>query len=88
MNTYQQRITSDHQVMLGKPVIKGTRITVELVLRKLAQGATTSDLVEMYPHINEDDICAVLLYAADVFANEEIIDSAARFWPTKTSTES
>ena len=39
MNTYSQRIVADHRVMLGKPVIKGTRITVELILRKLAQGA-------------------------------------------------
>ena len=55
MNTYQQRISCDHQVMLGKPVIRGTRITVELILRKLAQGATAQDLIKMYPHITADD---------------------------------
>jgi uncharacterized protein (DUF433 family) len=73
---YQQRITSDHQVMLGKPVIKGTRITVELILRKLAQGATPDDIVKMYPHLTAEDISAVLHYAADVLANEEIIESS------------
>lgn len=77
MNNYQQHITSDHRVMLGKPVIKSTRITVELILRKLGQGATPSDLIKMYPHITEDDISAVHLYAADVLANEEVIDFAA-----------
>ncbi len=77
MKNYQQHITSDHRVMLGKPVIKGTRITVELILRKLGQGASPSDLVKMYPHITEADINAVHLYAADVLANEELIDSAA-----------
>lgn len=76
MRTYHERITSDHQVMLGKPIIKGTRITVELILRKLGQGATTSDLLQMYTHLTEDDVRAVLLYAADVLANEEILDSA------------
>lgn len=67
------RIISDHQVMLGKPVIRGTRITVELVLRKLAQGATPADLLKMYPHLTEADIFAVLNYAADTLANEEVL---------------
>ena len=77
MNAYSQRIVADHRVMLGKPVIKGTRITVELILRKLAQGATSQDLIQMYPHITHEDINAVFLYAAEVLANEEMIDSAA-----------
>jgi len=58
--TYSDRIVADHQVMLGKPVIKGTRITVELILRKLAEGATPSDLVTMYPHLTEAAIRAAL----------------------------
>ena len=53
---YRERIESDYQIMLGKPVIKGTRITVELILRKLSEGATTSDLIAMYPHLQEADI--------------------------------
>ncbi len=76
MKTYQERITSNHEVMLGKPVIKGTRITVEIILRKLAEGATTSDLIRMYPHLAPEDVSAVLFYAADVLANEEMIGSA------------
>ena len=77
MNAYSQHIVADHRVMLGKPVIKGTRITVELILRKLAQGATPQDLIQMYPHITSEDISAVFLYAAEVLANEEMLDSAA-----------
>lgn len=63
MIVYHQRIVSDHQVMLGKPVIKGTRLTVELILRKLSQGATTDDLLKMYPYLTNEDIQAVYLYA-------------------------
>jgi uncharacterized protein (DUF433 family) len=59
------RITSDPAVMLGKPCIKGTRITVELVLRWLSEGRSFAELLEAYPHISEDDIKAALAYAAD-----------------------
>ncbi|SFF27958.1 DUF433 domain-containing protein [Spirosoma endophyticum] len=74
---YRERVVSDHQTMLGKPVIKGTRITVELVLRKLSEGATTQDLLIMYPHLQEIDVLAALMYASDVLANEEIIMAKA-----------
>ena len=59
---YQDRITSDHTVMLGKPVIKGTRITVEIILKKLAERATIDDIIEMYPHIKKEDILAAIDY--------------------------
>ena len=51
--------------MVGKPCIKGTRITVELILRWLAAGRTFAELTEAYPHISDDDIKAALAYAAD-----------------------
>jgi uncharacterized protein (DUF433 family) len=70
---YKERIISDYQVMLGKPIIKGTRITVELLLRKLSEGATTADLLAMYPHLQEADVMAALMYASDVLAHEEVI---------------
>ena len=47
---YKERITADPQVMLGKPIIKGTRITVELILRKLSQKIWIEDLLKSYPH--------------------------------------
>lgn len=71
---YKDRITSDHTIMLGKPVIRGTRITIELILRKLSEGATTQDLLEMYAHLKQEDIMAALMYASEVLANEEVIE--------------
>ncbi|MFD2938215.1 DUF433 domain-containing protein [Spirosoma flavum] len=70
---YKERIVSDYQIMLGKPVIKGTRITVELILRKLSEGAVMADLLTMYPHLQEADVLAALMYASDILANEEVI---------------
>ena len=61
--------------MLGKPVIKGTRLTVELILRKLAQVETTNDITKMYPDLNNEKISAVLEYSADTIANEESIST-------------
>ena len=61
--------------MMGKPVIKGTRITVEHVMRKLAGGYTVNDLLKSYPHLKNEQIAAALEYAADMIANEEIIES-------------
>lgn len=49
--------------MLGKPVYRGTRITVELVLRKLSEGASELDLLESYPHLTTEDIRAAIKYA-------------------------
>ncbi len=65
------RITTDPAVMLGKPCIKGTRITVELILRWLSQGRTLAELLDAYPHLSEDDIKAALAYAADLVAAKE-----------------
>lgn len=71
---YRDRITSDYKVMLGKPVIRGTRITIELILRKMSEGATMQDLLNMYPHLQQEDIMAALMYASEVLANEEVIE--------------
>jgi len=67
------RIEIDPEVMLGKPVIRGTRIPVELILRKLAEGATEADLLDGYPRLSEADIKAALAYAADTLSHEKII---------------
>lgn len=70
--TLFQRITIDSNIMLGKPVIKGTRLTVELIIEKLAYGATYKDLKEDYPFISEEDIRSALLYAAKCLSREEV----------------
>lgn len=67
------RIEVNPKVMLGKPVIKGTRIPVELILRKLSEGATEEELLDAYPHLTREDIRAALAYAAEALALEETI---------------
>jgi len=71
-----ERIEIKPAVMLGKPVIRGTRIPVELVLRKLAEGATIEELLEAYPRLTAEDIRAALAYAADTLAHEAILAPA------------
>jgi len=67
------RIEINPKVMLGKPVIRGTRVTVELILRKLSEGATEADLLDAYPRLTREDIQAAIGYAADTLANEETV---------------
>ena len=71
------RITIAPDVMQGKPVIRGTRITVDLILRKLAEGASEADLVDAYPHLTVADIRAALAYAADAVSQETILFTGA-----------
>ena len=59
--------------MMGKPVIRGTRITVELVLRECAAGTSVQDILRNYPHLTEPDIRAALAYAADFLSHEGLI---------------
>ena len=63
----------DPGVMLGKPTIRGTRITVELILRKLAEGASEDNLLRAYPQLTQDSIRAAVQYAAETIAHEETI---------------
>ena len=70
---YRKHIVCNPRILLGKPVIKGTRISVELILKKLAEGITTKELREAYPSLTGEDINAVLAYSADVIAREEFI---------------
>ena len=71
--TFTNRIEVNPDVMLGKPVIRGTRIPVELLLRKLSEGASEADLLEAYPQLIRDDIHAAMRYAADTLAHEEVV---------------
>lgn len=80
--TFTDRIEINPRVMLGKPVIRGTRIPVELILRKLSEGASEGDLLDAYPNLTRADIQAAMRYAADTIAHEEVVfigkDSSAR----------
>ena len=77
MTTCSDRIVADYRVMLGKPVIRGTRLTVESLLRKLAQGATSADLLVMYPQLTAADVQAALEYASDAIGKEEFLPPRA-----------
>ena len=67
-----QRIAVNPKIMGGKPVVKGTRITVEQLLKLLAQGLSSDEILKDYLHLTRDDISAVLLYAAKVAGEEEV----------------
>jgi len=66
------RIEVNPSVMHGKPVVRNTRIPVELVLRKLADGASVTDILDGYPRLTEADIRACLDYAAESIAHEGV----------------
>ena len=66
-----RRIEISPKILLGKPVIRGTRLPVDIVVEKMAYGATIEDLKKDYPFLQEDDIRAALLYAAKRVALEE-----------------
>lgn len=62
----RSRIETNPKVMLGKPVIRGTRIPVELILRKLSEGMTEADVLDAYPRLTRADLPSALAYAADI----------------------
>jgi uncharacterized protein (DUF433 family) len=70
----QGRIETRPDVMLGKPVIRGTRIPVELILRRISEGASEDDLLSSYPHITREDVRAAVAFAADEISHIESLD--------------
>ena len=70
---WQDRITVDAKVLVGKPVIKGTRIAVEFLMELLANGWTHEQILMEYPHLTAADIQATLHYAADTVKQEHVI---------------
>ena len=68
-----ERIETKPEVMVGKPVICGSRVTVEAILRELGEGATLSEVLAAHPGLTDDDIRAAQAFAADYLADEETI---------------
>jgi uncharacterized protein (DUF433 family) len=68
------RITFNKQVLSGKPVIRDLRISVEMILALLAQGASRTEILEDFPELEADDVNAALLYAHHLVAGESIFD--------------
>jgi uncharacterized protein (DUF433 family) len=77
VENYENLIEINPKVMLGKPVIKGTRITVELILEKLGAGESIEQILEAHPRLTRSDIYAALQYALKTVKNEEIHISIA-----------
>ena len=69
---WRERITVDPEVLLGKPVVKGTRLAVEFVIDLLAQGWSEGDILENYPGVTREDILACLGYAKEVLEVERV----------------
>ncbi len=76
MSTQQvfDRIVVNPEVMVGKPTIRGLRITVEQILKALAGGVTVKDLLEDYPELEPEDIQSALLYAAELVSEEQVFE--------------
>ena len=72
MKQIGDRITVDPDVLVGKPTIRGLRISVEQILKALAAGVTTQDLLQDYPDLEEEDIRASLLYASQLVEEERV----------------
>lgn len=71
-NDLRKRIVVNTRVMMGKPIIRGLRITVEQILRALAAGVTVNELMDDYPELEPEDFQAALLYAADLVGEEQV----------------
>lgn len=69
---WQERITVDPKVLVGKPIIKGTRISVEFVLELLGEGWSVEDVLQEYDHLTREDIQACLAYASDMLKSERV----------------
>ena len=69
---WQDRITADPKVLVGKPVVKGTRISVELVIDLLAAGWTQEQILDSYPNLTAEDIRACLAYAGELLHAEKV----------------
>ncbi len=70
------RVVLDPKIMRGKPVIRGTRIPVEMLVRMVAQRISDADILHEYPRLQSEDIEAALLYSANVVANEDVFPVA------------
>ncbi|MFW5942061.1 MAG: DUF433 domain-containing protein [Chloroflexota bacterium] len=77
MEDLLQRITFDQNVLAGKPVIRGMRISVEMILELLSKGATPQEVLEDYPELEPEDVQAALLYAHHLVAGETVYDRLA-----------
>lgn len=69
---YQERIVADPRILAGKPVVKGTRIAVDLILEELSHNPDIADLLAAHPDLSRDDVQACLAYAKDIVTGKEV----------------
>lgn len=69
---WREYIEQNPQIMYGKPILKGTRIPVDLIIEKLSLGETLEDLLEAYPTLNRNHILSCLAYATAMIRNEDV----------------
>jgi uncharacterized protein (DUF433 family) len=74
---WQERITIDPKILVGKPVVKGTRLSVEFIIGLLAQGWSEAEVLRNYPGLTTDDLKACLAYAGDVMKGERVYPIAS-----------
>ncbi len=74
---FRDRIVVDPKILVGKPVVKGTRIPVSLILNLVGHGATFDEIAEDYPNLTQNDIRAAILYAGASLEREEVFSLAA-----------
>jgi uncharacterized protein (DUF433 family) len=75
--TEPARIALDPKVLAGKPVVRGTRLSVEFVIGLMAEGWSEADILSNYPGITHEDVIACLVYARDTLSSEKVFPSAA-----------
>ncbi len=71
---YKDKIISNPEIMLGKPIVRGTRITVEVILKCLSEDMSIDEILAAYPSLTKDDIMASLSYTTSVISQEELIE--------------
>lgn len=76
--SWEDRITIDPQILVGKPVIKGTRLAVEFIVELLANGWSEQQIIDNYPGVTDEDISACLRYAAETLKSERIYLTPAK----------
>lgn len=70
---WKERITVDPDILVGKPIIKGTRIAVEFLMERLADGWSIDEILESYPHLTRDDVLAAIAFVTEIFKEEDYI---------------
>jgi uncharacterized protein (DUF433 family) len=70
---YKERVVIDPLIMVGKPIIKGTRITIDAIIRRLAEGMSIKEILEDYPNLTREDVQAALEYCVYLINGEDIV---------------